>query len=336
MSRPEIGNANLGGARKRKNYFKIVDGNNIYRILPPMFNLATEGRYSMFHRVEFGYKNTDGRMKPFVSPRVVTRNGDVSMVEVESAAHLHRMKLKDETESLKTTIKEGLEAGTITKDEAKEAMKEARGLSMRYNLDSKHYLNVINENGEIGLLKIPNTAKKALQPLLDKLKAEAVNPMSVDNGRFFNFHRTGTGLDTQYTLSVVKDSKSATIDGTSTTVEVERIHVLNDAILDRLNDEAFKLDSLFPKPSAEEVERIVNEGPIAVDEILSTKKPTPTKTVEARTEAVAEDNKVVESAPLAEEKVSSPALKATETQSAPTPVKATVVEEDDDSWLDSM
>jgi len=340
MSRPQIGNSNLGGERKRKNYFKIKDGNNIYRILPAMFDLAAKGRWSMFHRVEFGYLNTEGRMKPFISPRVVSREG---MVEVESAAHLNRIKLKDEFETLKQTIKQGLEAGTITKDEAKEAIKEQTDLIKRYNLDSKHYMNVVNENGEIGLLKIPNSAKKALQPILDKLKDEGVDPMSVENGRLFNFHRTGKSLDTVYTVSVVTD----TIDHPELgKVKKEKVSVLSDALLDRLNDEAFKLDQLFPTPSAEEVDRIVNEGPSAVDEILAPKKSSAAANVankvaeakvEARTEAVAEDNgsrDVTESAPAV--KAAAPAAPVATTATAAVAEVETEADEDVDAWLDKF
>ena len=348
MSRPDIGKSNLGGERKKKNYFKIKDGNNIYRILPAMFDLAANGRWSLFHRVEFGYVNSEGRMKPFISPRVVTRDG---MVEVESAAHLNRLKLKDEFETLKQTIKQGLDAGTITKDEAKAALDEQKDLIRRYNLDSKHYMNVVNENGEIGLLKIPNTAKKALQPILDKLKSEGVDPMSVDNGRLFNFHRTGKSLDTVYTVSVVTDTINHPELGK---VEKAKVSVLGDALLDRLNDEAFKLDQLFPTPSAEEVERIVNEGPNAVDEILAPKKASAVESVTnkvaeqkvaARTEAVAEDNEDNDVTSSTAVKTAAPAASTAKTaapaaaaKSAPeaTASSGSDDDEDVDAWLDQF
>ena len=337
MSRPPIGKSNLGGEYKKKKYFNIKDGNNIYRILPAMFDLAGKGKWSLFHRVEFGYLNSDGRMKPFISPRVITREG---MVEVESAAHLSRIKLKEEFETLKQTIKEGMENGTITKDEAKDALEEHKALVKRYNLDSKHYMNVVDENGVIGLLKIPNRAKQALQPVLDKLKSEGVDPMSVDNGRFFNFHRSGKSLDTVYTVSVVKNVIDHPELGK---VEKDKVSILSDAVLDRLNDEAFKLDQLFPTPSAEEVGRIVTEGPSAVDEILVPKKASAVENVtnktaeakvEARTEAVAEDNEP-------RDVTNSVTTVAPTAPAASTPAPAPVAEssdtvEDVDAWLDKF
>ena len=66
-----------------KNYFSFKKGQDMFilRILPPMGELADEGKWSVYHRVEFGYAGTDGKMKPFLSPRVVNYD---KMVEVES------------------------------------------------------------------------------------------------------------------------------------------------------------------------------------------------------------------------------------------------------------
>jgi len=357
MSRPAIGKSNLSGEYVRKKYFSCKDGNNIYRILPAMFNLATTGEWSKFYRVEFGYKNSDNRMKPFLSPRRVNKD---KMVEVESAAHVYRQELKAETEALKASIKEGLENKTITKEEAKEAYDNQKAINKRFNLDSKHYMNVINEAGEIGQLKIPNRAMQGLRPLLKELEQKGIDPLSVDNGRWFNFHRSGSSLDTVYTVSVVKEQVEVEGHGT---LEKDKVHVLSDSVLDRLEKEAFKLDQLFPAPSAEEVDRIVKEGPSAVDEILSPKKPAASETapvakqepevpaaqsaaatVEApaptpKVEAVAEAQEPV----IETKKPDLNALKAAagvaptpKAAVAPTPAPAASNEEDDDAWMDEF
>lgn len=354
MSRPAIGKSNLSGERVRKKYFSCKDGNNVYRILPAMFDLASKGQWSMFYRVEFGYKNSDNRMKPFLSPRRVNKD---KMVEVESAAHLHRVALKQELDDLKASLKGQLEAGTITKDEAKTALEEQKKLVKQYNLDSKHYMNVINEAGEIGLLKIPNRAMQALRPLLKELEQKNIDPLSVDNGRWFNFNRSGMGLDTVYTVSVVKEQVEVEGHGT---LEKDKIHVLSDSVLDRLEKEAFKLDQIFPAPTAEEVDRIVNEGPKAVDEIFAQKQEEPkTEAPAAKPETapapVQEAAPVAkeEPAPVAKEEVKEPVIETKkpdlqalkeaagvapapkkEAPAAPAPAAST--EEDDDAWMDEF
>ena len=52
-----------------KNYFAFRKDQNTFtlRILPPMGELAESGKWSVYHRVEFGHTGTDGRMKPFLS-----------------------------------------------------------------------------------------------------------------------------------------------------------------------------------------------------------------------------------------------------------------------------
>jgi hypothetical protein len=313
----KIGTANYSGnERTQRNYFKLNDGDNVFRILPPLFEMADEGRWSMFYKLEYGYKDSQGRIKPFQDVRVVNRK--TKMVEVESAAHLKREALKAKYEQLKAAK---ADENTLNK------MKE---LVMNYNLDSKHYLNVITLDGKIGLLKIPYTAKQALQVEIDALKAKGVDPLSVDQGRFFVFNKSGKGLDTLYTVKILKEQVNTAEYGM---LERDVVHKLTDDIINRLEKEAFKLQNLFPKISAEEVERIVNEGPTAVDEILG-KRQNSTPVEESAEEQVAAPvaAKVAEpvAAPVVEQpKPAAPVAKQEPVQ-APTQVAASTQQSEED------
>ena len=86
-----LGKSNYGGGGK-KTYFKLKDGDNVYRILPPMFDLAEKGVWTKYYAVEYGYYNTQGKMRPFLACRVV--NKKTKMVEVESPSYLYRQQLK--------------------------------------------------------------------------------------------------------------------------------------------------------------------------------------------------------------------------------------------------
>jgi hypothetical protein len=291
MSRPKIGKPGSGD-RKKKNYFSIEDGSNVYGILPPLFDLADDGKWSEFHRVEFGYKNSEGYMRPFLSPRVI--NFKTKMVEVESAAHVKRTELKEQFDSFKKNLPDLIKSGEISKGDAEDQLKELKGAVIRYNLESKHHLNVINQEGEIGLLKIPNRAMQGLRSLMKELrtKGKEVIPYEEDaSGLYINFHREGRGLDTVYTVSVVQ--KTVEVEGEQYEKDVK--WTLSESVIDRLNDEAFELNKLYPAPSAEEVERIVNEGPAAVDELLSrnnSNEKSDSPKAEAKVEAKAETKKV--------------------------------------------
>lgn len=244
--------------QSNKNYFAFKKDQNtfILRVLPPMGELADAGKWSVYHRVEFGYKTSDGKLKPFLSPRVVNFNG---MVEVESEAHKRREALKAQAEQAKQS------GDTATEQRCKELLRT-------YNQDAKHYMNVVDLNGNVGLFKIGHRGYQALKAEIDRLRSEGVDPIGIENGRYFVFNRSGKGRDTVYTVNEYKQKQE--IDGPNgkMTVDAPFPHSLNDAILSKLETDAFELNKVYPSVTAEEEYRIVHEGPTAVDEILGNTK----------------------------------------------------------------
>lgn len=248
--------------QSKKNYFWFKKNQNtfILRILPPMGNLADSGKWSIYHRVEFGYSGTDGRMRPFLSPRVVNFKG---MVEVESEAHKRR-------ESIKLQQAQAKKAG----DNA--LVERCTKMLQKYNQDAKHHMNVIDLQGNVGLFKLGHKGFQALKAEVDRLRSEGVDPIGVDNGRFFVFSRTGSGRDTLYTVTEYKQKQEISTPSGKVTAMVDFPHSLTDAIMNKLSTDAFELDKIYPSVNAEEESRIVHEGASAVDEILGSKKKTET------------------------------------------------------------
>lgn len=260
-----LGKANYG-QRTQRNYFKIKEGDNPYRILPPMFGYASDGIWNKYYAIEYGYKNSQGKMCPFLDVRVTNRK--TKMVEVESPAYLFRMELKA---NLDKAI-ENLKAGRGSK----EAVEEAKELTERYNMDAKYYVNAIDLQGNIGLLKIGSKAMQSLRDEMRRLESVGVDPLSVENGRFFNFKRSGKGRETAYSVVEYKQKKVIQIEGVSTEVDVPFIHVLTEDIVNRLEKEAFDLSKLYKSITVEQVQDLVDNGAIAADRIFSDKKPEPT------------------------------------------------------------
>ncbi len=253
----ELGKAKYGTG---KHAFKIKDGDNIFRILPPMGKLAKKGFWNQYYRVEWGFKNSAGKNRPFQDVRVV--NFQSKMVEVESAAHLQREALKAQ----KTALVQQLRANP-TDAALKQQVAETTEAIKRFNLDAKYYLNAIDLDGKIGLLKIGSRAFKALKVEIEKLRKTGVDPLSIDNGRFFNFNRsnaTGNFQDTAYQVTPYKEN--VVVNGE--TYQKDKVHVLDQSIIDRLADEAFELSGMYPEVTPAQVERMVREGATAVDEIL--------------------------------------------------------------------
>lgn len=253
----ELGKAKYGSGKK---VFKIQDGDNVFRILPPMGKLAKSGKWNQYYRVEWGYKNSAGKNRPFQDVRVV--NFDTKMVEVESAAHLRREALKAKLTELVAEFRKDPKNETLKQQllDTKEAVK-------RFNLDAKYYMNAIDLNGQIGLLKVGSRAFKALKVEIDKLRKKGIDPLSVENGRFFNFNRsnaTGNFQDTAYQVTVFKEN----VQVNGETLERDKVHKLDESIISRLSEEAFELSGMYPELTAEQVGDIVKNGATAVDKHL--------------------------------------------------------------------
>lgn len=250
----KIGKAKYGG--NKRTYFKIKDGDNTYRILPPIGDLADKGIWSVFYKVHYGYKNSEGKLRPFESPLV--KNYKNKIVEVPDAALERIEKLKAQLEAAKKAGDSKLVA----------KLNEFVGPKGSFNLDSNHYVNAIDTQGNIGILKLRHRAKVALDAVMKKLRENGVDPLDPDTGRFFTITRSGTGLDTTFQVNVA--TKKMNIPGVGD-VQQEIVHTLDEGIIARLSTEAADLSKLFKKPTSSEVARIVAEGAVAVDEILDGK-----------------------------------------------------------------
>lgn len=306
----KIGKASYSGGSNRKEIFKIKDGDNVYRILPPLGDLADQGKWSMFYRICWGYKDKSGKNRPFVSPRQV--NYKTKMVDVDCPAFNYSMELKDKYQDLLKQAKELSKSGESLSDEMKDKIQKFKSTMMDYNIDSKHYLNAIDLEGKIGLLKIGANAMKSLRSLGKDLESSGVDLCGIE-GRFVNIRRSGTGLDTQYTVLEHKQNVEVEIDGKKELVQRSVPHKLDDSIINRLENEAFELDKIYAEPTSEEVGKLVeahrkldddslNEETLAklkleaaelVEEILGTSKSTSSSEKPAVKEEVKEEAKEV-------------------------------------------
>lgn len=264
----KTGKAKFGGDYVKRKYFKLKDGAQEFRILPPLgFNGAEpDGKWSQFYNVHYGYANSKGEMRVFQSSLV--KNRKTKMIEAGDAA-------LDRINTIKAEVEKARAAGDTARE--KKLQELAGGQKSKYNLDNNHYLNAINEQGEIGILKLRHRAKLALDAEIKLLRDKGVEPLDVETGRIFVFNRSGMGLDT--TFKVATKKKRFQVQGVGE-VEQDVVHVLTDDILNRLEKEAAQLDKLFKRPTSAEVERIVKESELltgrsrAVDEILDAKQDT--------------------------------------------------------------
>lgn len=293
----KVGKSSFGG---KKQNFKIKDGDNVFRILPPLGELADQGRWSVYYAIQWGFKDSKGNQRPFEDCRVI--NPKSKMVEVESPAYLLREKLQNEKDQLVEKFK----AGDLTKEQLQEQVKPVNEKIKRFNLDAKHYLNVVNLDGEIGILKINNTLMKALRAAMKEKIDTGVDPTSVEHGVYFNFKRTNETKKLQDYVFSVAPYLPKQSDGSYR----EEIHVMDDIFMNRLSSEASDLSKLYTKPTPEQIQRMIDtgatgDGSPVVDEVLGSK--------DSNASSSSDDTETEASSTTSETKVET----KTETESAP-------------------
>jgi hypothetical protein len=324
----EIGTPRDSKVFVKKNIWSPKKGDNIYRILPPMGQLAESGKWHMYYSVVWGYRGEDGFNRPFKDVRVY--NGKNKMVEVESAAHLRSQRLE-------AMMKEAKEAN----DE--DLMVKIKMLKDNFNIDNKQYMNVMNLNGEIGVLKLSNKRFNLLKEIIKKVQAEeGIDPRSSQDGRFFNFFKAGDGQDTVFQVSVYEEIQDV---GNGRRGKFPKVHALDDATISRFDSEAFDLAEMYPTVTVEQVEEMVKESEMlitlvgsltkeqlakklsvglkSVEKIFPSKKKA-APVVESEDDEFVEDDMDMAPAPKMEAKVEAPKEVKAEVPAPKAPVKAPV------------
>jgi hypothetical protein len=249
----DFGKPNYGGKKefKKKNDWSLEQGDQTFRIIPPRGNLKESGRWSQYYSVIWGFKNTQGKLRPFASP--FERNEDKT-TKVPCAA-------SDFINNLKARLEKAKEEGnqqavaSLTALCAWDPVAKKPG---NYSIDSNHHLNVVDLNGNVGKLKLRHKHKQKLDVEIDKLRAAGIDPLSPDDGRFFTFSKSGKNFDTDVKVTVYKQKVQAMVDGEMAEVEKTVSHKIDAALANKIKEDAFDLEKLFTFVTAEECKAIVD------------------------------------------------------------------------------
>jgi hypothetical protein len=213
------GTPKYGGSGSMQTW-SLENGDNVYRILPPMLSFAESGRWTNYVTVHYGYtgtdpKNPNGKKKPFRCIEVKDRRSGMVLEECpECTLFEERKQLLTEREAeLRAQFK-----AEKKPDQEIEELLEAALLSLRtwvkdHRPDRKHYLNVMDREGTFGQLKISHRTKKSLEAKIDELRAEGTDPLALDQGVFFNIKRIGKGFTDPDVVEVVTQKVEVMVDG---------------------------------------------------------------------------------------------------------------------------
>lgn len=219
----------------------LKDGEaNVFRIAPPVKSLKNVGKWKIYDKLHYGYtvpndQNVDKpRHKPFRC--IEKKNRATSMVEQDCPECSY---LKGQEDQVKAVVDQYIAQGK-SPAEAEEFVKGARKILREHNLDKKWYLLAKNLAGEWGTLKLGHRAQTALDDARMKYMKEngGADPLDAKSGVWFEFTRTGKGLDTRYTANVAMESlgrgQFQVKSGALTAVDAEALKKCPD--LAKLND----------------------------------------------------------------------------------------------------
>ena len=212
---------------EKRNYFKLQPGDNIYRIMPPMFDGLKKGTWAVYYSDHYGFKDSNKKVHKFLCTRKYNEKGIMGRClicedqeEKKKQLEVLNQKISQDNSELEQMKNNGV-------------MNEPKFLELQDNLDAlifqkedllskirprntAFYVNAMDQNGNFGLLGLKKTIYEALvgkrdnngrrtQGLLAKLKQdEEIEPLSPNEGVWFNFFRSGKSfMDVDYKTDVV-------------------------------------------------------------------------------------------------------------------------------------
>ena len=245
---------NNGGKSSRK-WFNIEQGDNAYRILPPMYSLAEKGQTYAYWRTHLGFKGSNGKNRVVVC----TEKSDYRTKEIKEFCPVCGMLSAAESE-----LKFLQNSSQITEKQAKE-------FSMiridPFKVQSRYVVWAINSDGEIGVLPIKSKAWAAFKTVAQELAEKKQMDITGMNGIYVNFKREGMGFNTTYTCSPVL------VDDPATGMMGYKKHTLTENVIQQIKAETSDLTKLYTPIATTDMEVLVAanpaDRPALVDRIFS-------------------------------------------------------------------
>jgi hypothetical protein len=260
------------GNRREINRFKVTEGSHIFRILPPF---GTDHRNVPSRQVQlhWGFYKKDGKTSPI--PCSYPSEGYCPICE----------KVKEQ-EALAERLKaQGDEDGS------KEILKAAGEIKVRRS----YLLNAANKAGEVGILEITKTSIDQLVELFKQYQNKyGKNPVSLAQGVWFVFSRTGKGFNTKYTVEFNKTI--LTLDDGD---QVEKLDntALSPNIAENFEKLAYDIHKMYTPVAASDLKKILDGAPI--DDVIVRKTKEEYQAEKAASQAAAQSAPTPASAPKA-------------------------------------
>lgn len=148
----------------------------VLRVLPPLFSLAEERKYSQFYRVHRGMRGSDGKQKAFFCPEEM--DWKTKLIKVHCP-------ICDRYRELDAQLTNAKDKGA-----SPEQIKEFRvKIMMPLQSEGKYYLNTVNQTNELKVLSIGSRHHSALKALFDEYDAKGVDLCGI-KGYYIAFRKS--------------------------------------------------------------------------------------------------------------------------------------------------
>lgn len=265
-----VGKPQYGTTSKRVN-FKIKDGDNKYRILPPVGKFAATGKWAVFERTHWGYRGSDGRLKPFAC--IEQKRNKMVVKQCPECDNIREHKA-DYDLAVEKFKQEFVAKGMLADEADKKAKEQCKPLSdwlLSHNRDSKWKMNAMDEAGNIGKLPVPGKAYNAFLARIEAVRKDEhdFDPVGVEGGAWVNFNRQGTFASTVYTVDWV--TEKVPVPGMKAMADVRKTAPLTDEQLSKVAREAWDLSEGPTVLTYDQIKRLVdsNGDPEEVDSVFS-------------------------------------------------------------------
>ena len=203
--------------KKTWNKWKLAEGDNVYRILPPLGNLADDEIWHIYYRTHYGYLGIDPRNPTETQQRtfrcIEQMNHKTKMITQECPA-CEKYRVEEarvaaaEADLAKTLRSEGKPEQEIEEIMATALQPDKNWLS-RHNVDAKQFMNAMLPDGSaFGHLVMSHRTWKQLDEEFSTLKNEnGIDALDVDSGVLVNIKRTGKKIASVDKVTIVTEPR---------------------------------------------------------------------------------------------------------------------------------
>ena len=241
---------NLDALKSRREWkrHKVVDGHNVFRILPP-FGETSNGYPYRKWQIIWGLKDAEtGRKRPFASSITSKKRCPV----VEFAAEL-----KKRSDSLRAD----LQRQGVSEDTIRDKLKSLNELVSDLSPKTVYTYNAVDRSGEVGLLELKSTAHKKMKAQMNQYIQDynqdptSLNSSDDDSGVWFDITRQGLGRDTEYD---VKKCQSKRRDPSGRVIFEDDRTPLPEAVSQNFENLAYDLSSVYQVKTYDELKEVLD------------------------------------------------------------------------------